>query len=91
MLLMKGFIYTLTEMDFPPAKVAFLNSGVYLTCKGSEVIDDLKKLQSKGTEITSCGTCLDYFEISNKLLIGEVSNMYDIVEVIASGKNTVMI
>ncbi len=90
-LLMKGFIYTLTEMDLPPSKVAFLNSGVYLTCEGSEAIDDLKILEAKGTEIVSCGTCLDYFEISDKLLIGEVSNMYDIVEVIASGKNTVMI
>lgn len=90
-LLMKGFIYTLTEMDAPPAKVAFLNGGVNLTCEGSESIEDLKILESKGTEIVSCGTCLNYFEISDKLLIGEVSNMYDIVEVIASGNNTVMI
>ncbi|SHI36714.1 selenium metabolism protein YedF [Dethiosulfatibacter aminovorans DSM 17477] len=90
-LLMKGFIYTLTEMDVPPAKIAFLNGGVNLTCEGSESIEDLKTLESKGTEIVSCGTCLNYFEISDKLLIGEVSNMYDIVEVIASGGNTVMI
>lgn len=90
-LLMKGFIYTLTEMDTPPAKVAFLNAGVYLSCQGSEAIDDLKKLQAKGTEIVSCGTCLNYFEISDKLAVGEVSNMYDIVDLIASGNNTVMI
>ena len=88
---MKGFIYTLTEMDVPPAKVAFLNSGINLTCVGSDSIDDLKILESKGTEIVSCGTCLNYFEISDKLVVGEVSNMYDIVEVIASGNNTVMI
>lgn len=90
-ILMKGFIYTLTEMDVPPAKVAFLNCGVNLTCNGSESIEDLKILESKGTEILSCGTCLNFFDMSDKLVIGEVSNMYDIVELIASGNNTVMI
>ncbi len=89
-ILMKGFIYTLTEMELPPAKLAFLNCGVNLTCEGSESIDDLKILESKGTEIVSCGTCLNYCEISDKLVIVEVSNMYDIVEVIATGNNTLI-
>jgi selenium metabolism protein YedF len=90
-ILIKGFIYTLTQMAHPPAKVVFLNSGVHLTCVGSESLDELNHLIAKGTEIVSCGTCLNYFDLNDKLAVGEVSNMYEIVEIITSGHNTVMI
>lgn len=90
-ILIKGFIYTLTQMEYPPSKVVFLNTGVHITCIGSESLDDLNHLIAKGTEIVSCGTCLNYFDLNDKLAIGEVSNMYEIVEIITSGQNTVMI
>ena len=55
-----------------------------LTVQGSDVLDDLKKLESKGVQILVCGTCLNYFEIKDKLAVGIVSNMYDIVEIMSS-------
>jgi selenium metabolism protein YedF len=90
-ILIKGFIYTLSQMDIPPSKIVFLNSGVYLTCEGSESLEDLKKLEEKETEIVSCGTCLDYFNLKDKLKAGTPSNMYEIVDIISTGENTVII
>ena len=90
-LLMKSFIYTISETKPYPSFMIFLNGGVKLTTEGSESIDDLKKLEAAGVKIVSCGTCLDFFQIKNKLLVGEISNMYDIVETINNSDNAVMI
>lgn len=79
-LLIKGFVYTSSEYEKLLKTLVFFNSGVELTCEGSPCIDDLKKLQEKGVEIISCGTCLDYFKLKEKLLVGEISNMYSIYE-----------
>lgn len=90
-ILMKSFIYTLSETKPYPSFLIFLNSGVRLTTAGSESLDDLKKMESAGVKIVSCGTCLDFFEINDKLGVGKISNMYDIVETIAESDNAVMI
>ena len=58
----------------------FFNSGVKLTTEGSPCLDDLEKLQDNGVEIISCGTCLDYYGLKEKLKVGEISNMYTIYE-----------
>lgn len=90
-LLMKSFIFTISETKPYPSFMIFLNGGVKLTTQGSESIEDLMKLEKAGVKIVSCGTCLDFFEIKGKLLVGEVSNMYDIVETINNSDNTIMI
>jgi len=89
--LMKGFIYTLTENKPYPKALLFVNSGVKLTTEGSEAIDYLRQLESEGVEVLSCGTCLDYFSLKNKLVVGGVTNMYTIVEKINGAKNTIRI
>ena len=78
--LMKSFIYTLTESEKLPATMIFYNGGVHLTTEGSPVIEDLRKLEAAGVEILSCGTCLNFYGLENKLLVGGVTNMYVIVE-----------
>ena len=79
-LLIKGFIYTSSEYDKLPKTIVFFNSGVKLTTEGSPCLDDLEKLQDNGVEIISCGTCLDYYGLKEKLKVGEISNMYTIDE-----------
>ncbi len=79
-ILMKSFIYTVKETAPYPANILFFNSGVYLTCEGSPVLDDLKALADNGVEIISCGTCLDFYNIKDKLQVGTISNMYTIYE-----------
>lgn len=90
-ILMKSFLYTLSETKPYPSFLIFLNSGVKLTTEGSESLDELKKMEEAGVKIVSCGTCLDFFEIKDKLEVGHISNMYDIVETIAESDNAVMI
>lgn len=90
-ILIKSFMYTLTESTPYPSTLLFYNSGVYLTCEGSEVLDDLKKLEEEGVEIISCGTCLDFFNMKDDLRVGEISNMYTILEKLKNPSNTVTI
>lgn len=79
-ILIKSFIFTVKETPPYPKTMVFFNGGVSLTCEGSPVLDDLKKLEEYGVEIISCGTCLDYFNLKGKLKVGSISNMYTIYE-----------
>ncbi|MFV0352730.1 MAG: sulfurtransferase-like selenium metabolism protein YedF [Oscillospiraceae bacterium] len=88
-ILMKSFIFSLTELDTPPEHILFYNSGAYLTGEDSTVLQDLQTLSAKGTLISTCGTCLNYYGIADKLAIGEVTNMYGITTVMAQGKKVI--
>ena len=82
-ILMKGFIFALTELDELPSTVLLYNSGVKLSTESSNSIEDLKTLQAQGVEILSCGTCLNYYDLTEKLQVGDVTNMYFILEKMA--------
>lgn len=79
--LLEGFIYALTEQDQLPSKVIFYNKGVYLTTLNEKTVEDLKTLKERGVEILSCGLCLGNYEVKEKLQVGEITNMYKIVEI----------
>jgi len=79
-ILMKSFMFTVFESEAPPQCMLFINSGVYLTCENSPVLEHLMNLQNRGVEMLSCGTCLDYFKIKERLCVGHVTNMYTILE-----------
>ena len=57
--------------------------GARLTIEGSDYLADLKSLEAQGVEIMTCGTCLDYYGLKEKLAVGSVTNMYSIVETMA--------
>ena len=78
-LLMRGFIYTLTESELPPRRVILMNSGVKLAVEGSESLGNLRKLEARGVEVLACGTCLDFFGLTKALAVGGITNMYEIV------------
>jgi selenium metabolism protein YedF len=82
--LIRAFLHTVVEKKEKPDIMIFYNTGVKLTVQGSEVLDDLKQLEIEGVQLLVCGTCLNYFEIKDKLAAGMVSNMYDIVETMSS-------
>ncbi|NPV91645.1 MAG: sulfurtransferase-like selenium metabolism protein YedF [Firmicutes bacterium] len=85
--LMKSFFFTLTQLDVSIKSIIFINSGVFLSTEGSEVAGSLAELEAAGVEVLSCGTCLDYYGLKEKLLVGRVSNMYTIMETVsAAGK-----
>lgn len=78
--LIKGFLFALTQQDELPSAVLFYNGGATLTTEGSASLEDLKNLAAQGVEILTCGTCLNYYGLTDKLAVGEVTNMYSIVE-----------
>ena len=77
--LMRMFFYTLAQSDDLPRSVLFMNAGVKLPTEDEQVIEHLKTLVEKGVEVQVCGTCLNFYGLSDKLAVGAVSNMYDIV------------
>lgn len=88
--LMKGFIFALTQQDELPTTILFYNGGANLTIEGSASLEDLKNLEAQGVEIMTCGTCLNYYNVSDKLAVGEVTNMYAIVEKLTQADLVVM-
>lgn len=90
-ILMKSFLYSLTQLDELPQTVLFFNGGVRMTTEGSESLEDLKALESQGVEILSCGTCLDFYGLKDKLLVGGITNMYVIAQTMAGAGNVVKI
>ena len=81
--LIKGFIFAVTQLDTLPKTMLFYNGGATLTTEGSDSLEDLKSLEAQGVEIMTCGTCLDYYGLKEKLAVGTVTNMYSIVETMA--------
>ena len=78
--LMKAFVFALTKQDQLPDTVLCYNTGAYLTCEGADTLEDLKLLESEGVTVLTCGTCLDFYGLKEKLAVGGITNMYDIVE-----------
>ena len=78
--LMKAFLKTLKNATPLPREIIFINHGVLLTTTGSEEIETLRELVEAGVEIVACGTCLDYFAKLDKVEVGTVGNMFEIVE-----------
>ena len=56
------------------------NGGAKLSVEGSDSLEDLKLLESQGVEILTCGTCLNHYGLTEKLAVGNVTNMYVICE-----------
>jgi selenium metabolism protein YedF len=79
-LLVKNFIITLLDLAELPDRMLFVNSGVFLTTEGSEVLEALEKLGNRGVEVLSCGLCLDFYQRKDKLRAGAVTNMFTIAE-----------
>ncbi|MEK6266929.1 MAG: sulfurtransferase-like selenium metabolism protein YedF [Clostridium sp.] len=88
-ILMKSYIFALSEADTIPDDLLFINDGVKLTSKNSPVLGSLKKLIERGTNILVCGVCLDFYNLKDELAVGEISNMYTIVQLMNNADNTI--
>lgn len=82
--LMSGLIYALAHGEVVPKTVIFYNGGAPFCCEGSESLEDIRELAARGCEVLTCGTCLDFLGIRDKLAVGGVTNLYHIGEVISS-------
>ncbi len=82
--LMGSFLTMILESGRLPEKLIFFNSGIYLTTEGSSVAETLQGYLEAGTKVLTCGTCLDYYDRKENLIIGEATNMKDTVDAINS-------
>lgn len=81
--LMKGFLFAVGQLPSLPKTILFYNGGAHLTCEGSASLEDLRGMAAKGVEIRTCGTCLNFYGLTDRLAVGSVTNMYEIVETLA--------
>ena len=79
-LLMRGFLYTLSVGEAPPKRIILMNAGVKLGVVGSDSLENLRKLAERGVDVLACGTCLEFFKLTDQLTVGGITNMYEIAE-----------
>jgi selenium metabolism protein YedF len=89
-ILMKSFMYALTELSTNISHLIFMNGGVRLTTEGSPVLEHLQVLEESGVEILSCGTCLDFMQLKDKLKAGQVTNMYTAIETLTKSPKSLI-
>ena len=87
--LLKAFVFSLTQQEKLPKTILFYNGGAHLTCEGSPMLEDLRALEAEGVEILTCGTCLNFYGLTEKLAVGGVTNMYVIAEKLLHAGNVV--
>lgn len=87
--LMRAFTHTLLEVKPQPNMIIFMNNGVKLAVKDSLVLEDLQELSDNGIEILVCGTCLNYFGLTDSLAVGIISNAYNIAEALLQANKVI--
>jgi len=88
-LLIDKFLRLLGDAGTLPAKVLFYADGVKLACEGSPVLDPLRALEAGGVELILCSTCLDYFGLRDKVAVGIVGGMPDIIEAMQKSQKVI--
>lgn len=90
-LLIKGFIFSLTQLNPLPELVIFLNGGAHLTSEGANTVSDLKTLEEQGTGIYTCGTCANYYKLTERLAVGSITDMAKITAMLAKASTVITI
>ena len=87
--LMKGYIYALSQLETLPGAILFYNGGVTLTTEGSDSLEDIKTMESQGVKIISCGTCLNYYQLTDRLQAGTIGNMYELAGIMQNASKII--
>lgn len=85
------FLNLLGQSDLAQARLLFYTDGVRLVCKGSPVLEQLKALEERGAELIICQTCLNYFGLIDKVQVGIVGGMADIIEALAQADKVISV
>jgi len=88
-ILIKSFFVSLLETNPLPKTIMLINSGVYLAAQESPVLPAMQELSGRGVNILVCGTCLDYFELKEKMVVGSVTNMYTILSELIGSRRAI--
>ncbi|UCG61027.1 MAG: sulfurtransferase-like selenium metabolism protein YedF [Candidatus Zixiibacteriota bacterium] len=89
--LIGSFFRKLWGLDTKPGRIIFYNSAVKLLAKGSPVLEALDGLQEAGVDLIACGTCVTYFDLKDKIVVGRVSSMNEISSALSNDSETITI
>ncbi|MGX7109592.1 preprotein translocase subunit TatB [Facklamia miroungae] len=84
--LMKGFLNTLANKQNAPKHILLYGEAVKLACKGSDSIEDLKVMEDRGTKVLSCGICTEYYEVEKHIMVGQVTTMREVVDILTESE-----
>ena len=90
-ILMRVFLTCLGQGDEVPEVLGLMNGGVKLACEGSPVLKELKKIEERGVKVRACGTCLDFFDIREKLIVGEAGKMPETVAGLMTAEDAIVL
>lgn len=88
-ILMPAYLNALAKGTTKPEAILFVNSGVKLLAEGSPALDALKELAAGGVKLLGCGTCLDYYDLKDKLAVGGITNAAEITSLLVSADKAV--
>ncbi len=77
--LMGSFLRKLCTASPMPQVMLFYNSGVKLLAEGSHVLDALTVLSKAGVDLVACGTCAGYYGVADRMVVGRISDMAEVV------------
>lgn len=89
--LIGSFLRKLCLEENKPSRIIFYNSGVKLIAEGSAVLDAIELLTKAGVEIIACGTCLNYFNLADKVEPEMIGDMQKIISVLMKPGDVVTI
>jgi selenium metabolism protein YedF len=84
-LLMANFLRLLGANEEKPETIIFWNTGVRLVCESSSVLEHLKKLEEQGVTLLACTTCLEYFGLEDKIVVGKATTMVKSIQSMFNG------
>ncbi|MCL5257613.1 MAG: sulfurtransferase-like selenium metabolism protein YedF [Chloroflexi bacterium] len=90
-LLIDNFLRTLAFLDTPPQEIVCYNSGVKLAAAGSTAVPFLEALAKKGADIVLCGTCVHYFGLEERIVVGRIGDMRGIVNIVMEASKTITV
>ena len=88
-LLIQSFLNTLGALNSKPESIIFMNSGVKLVTEDSVAVGEIKQLEGQGVEILACGTCLSRLNLTDKVAVGQVSNMYTLADTLLKAERVI--
>lgn len=90
-ILMKGFVYALTEAEPLPNTIILYNGGAKLAVQDADTVSDLQLMEKQGVHILVCGTCLNHYGLSEQLAVGSVTNMYHITQILMTAGKVISV
>ena len=89
--LIVGFLKSTLELPKLPKRIVCVNQAVLLTTadENAPIMEVLKAFEAKGVEIYSCGICLEFFGVSDKLKVGKIGNAFGTIEMLFGGDGTI--